>query len=378
MTALTTGTSPTAEQLLSGIEDVRRIPLSAIAQVTRRCNQSCRHCYESDRSGEELPIDRWELVLHRLADAGVLFLTLTGGEPTMRGDFVDLVRLARSLAFAVRIKSNGSCAPPEAWDPISAATPLRVQLTVFSADPERHDCITRVRGSHARCLAAARRLVDNGTPVVFACPLMEDTFDGYERLVDLAGGMGAGFSFDPHVVVREDGCREPCDYRLTDDQMATLFADPRMAKDIPEPWERPLDHPVCRIGKAFVALAPNGDVWPCLRMARPVGNLVHGTLEEIWIDNPELDRLRNIRWGDLPSCRRCALRAFCNRCHVDAMIEDGDMLGASRMACRSARVHASLRGGPRVADQPASDILPRGVDDPAVRGSDAPTASTRG
>ena len=42
----------------------------------------------------------------QLADAGVFFLTLSGGEPLLRKDLFAILRRARELTFNVKLKTN--------------------------------------------------------------------------------------------------------------------------------------------------------------------------------------------------------------------------------------------------------------------------------
>ncbi len=57
-------------------------------------------------------------VLDQLADAGVFFLTFSGGEVFLRRDFLELVAYARRLLFNVKVKTNAAMIrEPEARKP---------------------------------------------------------------------------------------------------------------------------------------------------------------------------------------------------------------------------------------------------------------------
>ncbi|MCD4847869.1 MAG: radical SAM protein, partial [Candidatus Aegiribacteria sp.] len=64
-------------------------PREANLLITHRCNLSCRHCgvYSHGKLQGELSPAQWGIVLDKLAEAKLLTLTLTGGEPFMREDF---------------------------------------------------------------------------------------------------------------------------------------------------------------------------------------------------------------------------------------------------------------------------------------------------
>ncbi|MBI5498911.1 MAG: radical SAM protein [Deltaproteobacteria bacterium] len=360
MTTVPYGARSSALAMLEALAKKHPVPLAAIVQLTRRCNLGCRHCFQVERTGSELGTDEWKLVLRRLADAGVLFLTFTGGEPLLRRDFVELVREARALAFAIKLKTNGLLLDGATCEALAAAAVMEIHFSFYSADAERHDRVTGLAGSHARTLAAARRMRDLGARVLLNCALQADTFDGYGAVIEFAEAEAMDWSFDPGIQVQEDGCSRPADHRLAPGQLERLYADPRLAlppeaDDVPEK----LPVPVCRVGQAMVAVAPNGDVWPCLSLLEPLGNLVESPLERIWVGNPRLERFSRICWSDLPECRGCELLGFCVRCHANALHEDGDLLGPSRLACAGARARARAAG--RLPGRPDdSGLAPEG------------------
>src|SRR3954454_6080858 len=82
------------------------IPFSAHVDVTYRCNERCIHCYLDHDDHGEMTTAEIKGVLEQLADAGVFFLTFSGGEVFLRRDFFELVEHARKLQFNVKVKTN--------------------------------------------------------------------------------------------------------------------------------------------------------------------------------------------------------------------------------------------------------------------------------
>ena len=77
-------------------------------------NQKCLHCYAAGQPmGEvkELDTAQWKEVLKRLQAANIPQVTFTGGEPTLRGDLVELVDAAQW--FVTRLNTNGRRLTPE-------------------------------------------------------------------------------------------------------------------------------------------------------------------------------------------------------------------------------------------------------------------------
>ena len=90
----------------------RGITLAEI-EVTWRCNQSCPVCFMSASDSPPAPDPSLETIYDMLQtiqryDGGHASLQITGGEPTVRADLPDIIRLARQAGFStVEINTNG-------------------------------------------------------------------------------------------------------------------------------------------------------------------------------------------------------------------------------------------------------------------------------
>src|SRR5258707_9030281 len=82
------------------------VPLSVQLDITYRCNERCIHCYLDHEDHGEMTTAEIKDLLDQLADAGVFFLTLSGGEIFLRKDLFEIVEHARKLMFAVKLKTN--------------------------------------------------------------------------------------------------------------------------------------------------------------------------------------------------------------------------------------------------------------------------------
>ena len=96
-----------AADLLAQLAHRQGRPVTVTFQVTDRCNYECVHCYQEHVERDELSFAEIERILRELTDAGVLFLTLMGGEFFMRRDADDILRLAHELGFALKLLTTG-------------------------------------------------------------------------------------------------------------------------------------------------------------------------------------------------------------------------------------------------------------------------------
>src|SRR5215468_8417681 len=115
------------------------IPLSVHLDVTYRCNERCEHCYLDHDDKGEMTTQEIKNLLDQLADAGVFFLTFSGGEVFMRRDFLELVEYARNLQFNVKIKTNGVMIRDREAHRLRELGVEEIQISIYSHRPEVHD-----------------------------------------------------------------------------------------------------------------------------------------------------------------------------------------------------------------------------------------------
>ena len=85
-------------------------PLALIAELTHRCPLHCVYCsnpLELKHRADELSTQDWSRVFREAAEAGVLQIDFTGGEPLARPDIVELVRTARQAGLYVNLITSG-------------------------------------------------------------------------------------------------------------------------------------------------------------------------------------------------------------------------------------------------------------------------------
>lgn len=322
-------------------------PVTVTFQVTERCNYECTHRYQNHEPDDELTFAEIERILGELADAGVLFLTLMGGEFFMRRDADDILRLAHELGFALKLLTTGHHVHDRRADLIASLRPIQVDMSLYGSKPQVHEVVTRHPGSWKRTYEAARRLIERGVPVLLKAPVMRHNVGDLGELKRLAEELGAQYSFDAKLTGKEDGDQSPVGMRMDAAELRAFYRDETngitdyldkayAGFDPAEHGLRPLHHTPCRAGQQAVSITPKGEVWPCNALPVACGNLREQSFEQIWTGSAQLDDVRDLRWAKIAECNACELRAYCQRCHGMAMLEQGEMRGPSLEACRHA------------------------------------------
>src|ERR1700733_7336784 len=342
----------------------RHLPWSVHVDLTYRCNERCIHCYLDHEDHGEMKTAEIKNVMKQLAESGTLFLTLSGGEIFLRADLFELLEFARSLHFDINLKTNALLIDAERARKLRELSVRKIQISIYSAEAEVHDAITKVRGSLERTLAAIRFLQAEGLKVKIACPLMKQNLMAYRNVQALAAELGVPYVLDMTITPKMDGDMGLLQLRNPVQDLLPILQDPTLnppssSQDSAQAAQlttgsatssgiesQAYEDIPCSAGHNSCYISPYGEVFPCVQMPVATGNLRQQRFEEIWFKSPEMERVRAVRESQMPVCSQCSIRQHCERCPGLALMEGGDLLGAYERACELAEVKARLAGVP--------------------------------
>jgi MoaA/NifB/PqqE/SkfB family radical SAM enzyme len=147
------------------------IPSVLAISPTMRCNYDCQGCYSRGRPEDnELSTDELNALLSEAEDLGIHSIVLTGGEPLLRDDMLDLTLRHRRLLFF--LITNGSVITPDIARRIARSGNIisLVSIEGFASDtdqrrrPGAHDTSMRAFG-HLRKAQAVFGFVATNTSV---------------------------------------------------------------------------------------------------------------------------------------------------------------------------------------------------------------------
>ncbi len=344
-------------ELLTHAEE-RHIPLSAVVELTHACDLDCVMCYLDhvpDPSLDALDHEEWRRVFEQLADAGCLFLMLSGGELLLRPDWFELAMCARELGFALRLCTHGGRIGEADADRIASLAPLGVEISVHGARAATHDAVTRRAGSFDRATAAVRMLVARGVPVTMKTLILAINAHEHAEVKALARDLGASSFFDVEVTPMNNGARTPQAHAVSDPALLSdILRDVMDQPSDPAPeWasrHARLDAAPCGAGRRTCHIDPVGQLYPCVQWPHPVGSLREKSFRELWGGAPAFERLRGARLRDLTGCADCGVLDACNPCIALSLLERGDLGGPSGTKCRSALARAEALSVLRTTD----------------------------
>lgn len=323
--------------------------LRASLELTERCNLRCVHCYINRPAGDdcsrqrELSLTEWQSILNQVAEAGVLWLLVTGGEPLLRPDFAEFYRYAKRLGFHITLFTNGTLLTPDLADLFAKYPPWEVEITLYGATAETYERITGVPGSYSRCRQAIELLLERHVALNLKTMALTLNVDEIQAMQQLAGLWGVNFRYDPVIHSRFDGDHRPVSYRLTPEQIVALEREDPLRL---QQWQDLCAKSYVRSNQAYLFtcgaglstfhIDPYGRLYPCL-MARWLGyDLRTGSLAEAVCQF--LPTVRNMLLTHDRTCWECDLRVICETCPAWARQETGDAEKPEPFRCHLAQL----------------------------------------
>jgi MoaA/NifB/PqqE/SkfB family radical SAM enzyme len=138
----------------------------------------------------ELNADDWIKALDKLWNFGVPHLCITGGEPTLREDLVDIVEHAASLGMMVGVLTSGERLGSHAFlGRLLDAGLAYVQVSVASHDETVHAKVLGTSGQ-PRSVEGIKNCLREGMPVLANIPITTESEYGLEETVDFLVKLG--------------------------------------------------------------------------------------------------------------------------------------------------------------------------------------------
>jgi pyrroloquinoline quinone biosynthesis protein E len=334
-------------------------PFTLIAELSYQCPLHCPYCSNPVDIGagkyrSELETEHWIRAFAEAQRLGVLQLALTGGEPMLRRDLVELCAAGRDADLYSSLITAGTLFTRERAQALKEAGLDHVQISIQSPNAQDNDRIAGNR-SFAKKIAAARLAKELDFPLTINCVLHRQNLDRIDEVLELALELGAqrlelaNTQYYGWAVLNQEALLPSWEQLQRGEEAVQRFRErvgpkldilwvlPDLYEDLPKPcmggW-----------GRTAMVVAPNGDVLPCQAASTIPGlefaNLRDHSLEWIWSESDAFARFRGTDWMQEP-CRTCPLgrqEADWGGCRCQAMRLTGDA-AATDPVCRFSPHH---------------------------------------
>ncbi len=311
------------------------IPVVSL-KITNECNLKCLHC--SSDSGlplhNELTLKEIQNLIDQLTQIGVKRVTLSGGEPTIRKDFWDILRYLDNAGIQVSLFTNGFFLNRRFVDGLNNLNVSGVRISIDGGVLVTHDKIRGLNGSFSRAIKAVELCSEAGLMVVIVNVIMKNNLSEIRKIINLAEKNHVPAYFRRfHPVGR--GLKNlhlmPSPEELKD---ATLIIGSYYGEDLIREMINYLElvGGWCYIGNRM-CIEPDGNVVLCPSLPHVMGNVRENSINEIWnkIKNSKIcDMIRERRIAG--KCGNCSYLKVCGGgCRADAYGLTGDILSEDPM-----------------------------------------------
>jgi radical SAM protein with 4Fe4S-binding SPASM domain len=368
--------------------------------LTYRCNLACEHCYldaggtplvgtENFADRSELGTDECFKVIDEIAAFAPECLTiLTGGEPLLRRDILEIIRRAAERELWVVVGTNGVRITENLSERLAEAGARGLSLSLDALDPDRHDRFRNVRGAWRNTVEGAEILDRTGLPFIVQTTAGSHNLGELDAIADFAHDRLAAKVWNLYFLVPTGRGQfvsdiTPAQY---DEVLASLYriqkkydrrmlvnakCAPHYIKTILENAGADTNPPIrtysggaggCPAGTHYMGIRPNGDVTPCPYLPVFAGTLRSSSLADLWTSSALFADIRR-RTSLGGRCGECEMNSHCGGCRARAYGMTGDLMAEDPLCTHTP---GKFAGSPLLQARPAGAAQGSGV--PASNG----------
>lgn len=325
-------------------------------ELTRTCNLDCVHCRASASRGTyegELTTEEVFRILKEITEVSYPILILTGGEPLLRKDLLEIAKRAVELRLKPVLATNGTLLTKELALELKKIGISRVSISLDGASPQEHDEFRKMPGAFEGALRGIHILKEVGIPFQINTTITAVNAKELPRVHELAKKLGA-VAHHIFLLVPVGRGKELSKESLPPEKYEELlhwFYEQRKntnlhlkatcaphyyrilrerakAEGIEVNYETfGLDAITrgCLAGVGFCFIGYNGIVQTCGYLEVPCGDLRKNTFKEIWENSEVFNKLRNFKLYK-GKCGSCEYIRVCGGCRARAYEATGDYL----------------------------------------------------
>ena len=328
--------------------DWSQYPAVVVWEMTRACRLVCRHCRAESRSQSdalELAGAEVAMVLDQVAEARPQLLILTGGDPSRRGDLMEVIAGARGRGLRVALSPS---ATPDFlrldFDELVGMGICRVSLSLDGATPADHNGFRGVARAWSWTMKAAARLQQAGLGLQINSTVTASTIRQFDHLAEVVESLNpAGWTLFLVVPTGRAQRAELPAAEEVEELFEKLVKMSRRVKFEIRTTEGPhyrrllmqrgeIPSRATNDGKGFVFISHRGDVCPSGFLPISGGNVRERPLLSIYREAELFQRLRDSALLE-GRCGRCPYNQVCGGSRARAYATTGNYLAEDPLCC---------------------------------------------
>lgn len=359
-------------------------PFQVDFDITLECMYKCKHCNvdAGDKLSDEMSTKEIFRVLDQLDMIGISDISLTGGEPLLRKDCMDIIKYAYDKpGVQLTLNTNGLLLNDDIINYLKENCPkINIAVSLDGYNPRTYSLLRRNKNNMEALLENEFSTVEknllklskSGLSTGVNYTLTEITIDNVWKTYDYVKSLGINnmlvIKFFPYgqgriyereleleykrwkTFLLEATQKKKSDKYFQGLQISVmcpwemylpLLENGSTLEEVHQIWmyNSPLESELysrnrnigCHAGITSCAISPNGDVYPCGTISSKYppfvcGNLKEKTFEDIWYNSDFLKKLRSMSAEYLQGeCKECKYLDLCGGgCRARAYTKTGD------------------------------------------------------
>lgn len=245
--------------------------------ITERCNLKCHMCdYWKRKPTKEMEYNDYVTVADKLKKLGVKFVSITGGEPLLKKDIIDIIKLL-SKDFFVFLNTNGTLINKEIAKKLKNSGVYEISLSLDSLT-KKHDEQRGVPGTLKKVIRAVNLLKNSNINLSIHAVLTKMNENEIKNLIKFAqkNNIKIGFNFYTEMMSKEKPKLNLSNPQATIKKMLKLKK--KHGSTIISTYyyfDKALDYyqgnlPVCQAGLFYFCIFPNGNISRCAKLKKGV------------------------------------------------------------------------------------------------------------
>ena len=316
-----------------------KIPLRGVFELTARCNFNCNMCYvhlkeeQIAKIGRELTNEEWLEIARQAKDAGMLYLTLTGGEVFVRPGFKELYIELSKMGFLIQILSNGYLIDETVMEWLKEYPPYSIRFTLYGASNEVYEAVCGIKNGFDRVSHAIDLILEADIPFYMVGTIIKENQYDLQKMYEFAKSKKVYFDHTIAVVQPVRGATADVNkHKISirdhfEAYPAKVEKTERLFKKVTNVLEN------CgAYGKSFW-ITWHGNLQLCAFTVHPAVNVLNQPFIEAW--ETLLSKLEKIMVPD--ACSGCKYEGFCKRCPGVLCTECGGYENVTESFCEEAK-----------------------------------------
>ena len=315
-------------------------PLWILLELTHKCPLECAYCYNQldfINTKDTMNKEDWFRVMEQARQMGAVQLGISGGEPLLNKDVVEIVKKANDLKFYTNLITSGVGASKGVVQKLKDAGLNTVQLGIQSHDKNTMTLITNNKSSYDEKIAFAKEVKEAGLQLIVNTCITRQNIHQVGEIIEFAEKLGANYLEIANIqyygwALKNINALLPTQEQITKAREVTNYyrkerKDMKVFFVVPDYFATRPKACMNGWGTTFLTINPDGIALPCntantLPLEFP--NVKEFSVEQIWNESEAFNYFRGDKWMKEP-CRTCDERdkdfGGC-RCQAYALTKD--------------------------------------------------------